>query len=236
MSRLKSDPNFIPFKRYDYAAAARLHKERGLRDDELVCAACQSTVSRWKHGRVGGEYIKADPAKFVCNLCRYNRRARRSGREELAHLGKNRRVPSRTLRELELNLYRCPMCKDSKPSPEYELPGVVSVRADWCAACRKATQLKSGKPRHFVPWRERKAVVSALGGSCRVCGKVESEGDALHIDHCHETGFIRGLLCAAHNFALGALNDSEAELVALLQYLQDARSAQARLGNAGPEK
>jgi hypothetical protein len=40
------------------------------------------------------------------------------------------------------------------------------------------------------------------GGGCAICGK-PPDGMALHVDHCHETGRVRGLLCFSCNAGLG---------------------------------
>lgn len=43
-------------------------------------------------------------------------------------------------------------------------------------------------------------------GLCDLCGKdVEANGKALAIDHCHETGDIRGMLCSNCNRGIGLL-------------------------------
>lgn len=42
----------------------------------------------------------------------------------------------------------------------------------------------------------------------------------LHIDHCHETGKIRGLLCMPCNVGLGMLGDNEESLEKALSYLK----------------
>lgn len=48
-------------------------------------------------------------------------------------------------------------------------------------------------------------------GVCAICGKAAS-GDGydkhLQVDHCHDTGRIRGLLCHKCNKAIGLLKDS----------------------------
>lgn len=50
---------------------------------------------------------------------------------------------------------------------------------------------------------------------CTVCGTKES----LHIDHCHETGTIRGCLCQKHNQALGLVGESAAITIKLYNYI-----------------
>jgi hypothetical protein len=44
-----------------------------------------------------------------------------------------------------------------------------------------------------------------------------------HLDHCHETGAIRGLLCNMHNVGLGHFHDSINELEAAVRYLINSR-------------
>lgn len=50
---------------------------------------------------------------------------------------------------------------------------------------------------------------------CEVC----KSSDRLHIDHCHKTGKIRGVLCNYCNLALGILKDDPLRIAALLNYL-----------------
>jgi len=43
---------------------------------------------------------------------------------------------------------------------------------------------------------------------CAICNKTEpTEGRQLAVDHCHDTGEVRGLLCGKCNKAIGLLND-----------------------------
>lgn len=48
-------------------------------------------------------------------------------------------------------------------------------------------------------------------GRCAVCDSVETgdkRGGRFHVDHCHESGRIRGLLCSQCNLGLGKFKDS----------------------------
>lgn len=53
------------------------------------------------------------------------------------------------------------------------------------------------------------------GGRCALCQR-EIE---LVVDHCHETGRVRGLLCNCCNRALGQLGDSLASIKRVAEYL-----------------
>src|SRR5436190_13017039 len=50
------------------------------------------------------------------------------------------------------------------------------------------------------------------GGVCAICGDPPEEDASLHIDHDHETGSVRALLCVRCNNALGQLEE-DADLV-----------------------
>ena len=58
-------------------------------------------------------------------------------------------------------------------------------------------------------------------GCCAICGKHESKcTKRLHIDHCHATGKVRGLLCGSCNTAIGLLGDDIERLKYAIRYLQ----------------
>ena len=56
------------------------------------------------------------------------------------------------------------------------------------------------------------------GGVCAVCGEPPKKG-RLHVDHCHETGKVRGLLCQSCNVALGYAGDNWYQLMRLAAYI-----------------
>ena len=56
---------------------------------------------------------------------------------------------------------------------------------------------------------------------CAGCGLHENElGKKLHVDHNHETGTVRGLLCGNCNRALGLVKENLKTLVELQKYLE----------------
>ena len=58
---------------------------------------------------------------------------------------------------------------------------------------------------------------------CAICKKHISEFKRrLAVDHCHETGRVRGLLCMPCNIGLGHLGDTEESLLNALSYLRTA--------------
>lgn len=110
-------------------------------------------------------------------------------------------------------------------------------RSRRCRDCvrKKNKGYREGKP--YTPeqelrWRlrekygleleEYEALVAAQNGVCAICKgpPLESTG-RLSVDHCHDTGVVRGLLCATCNAGLGHFQDDSVRLVAALQYIGD---------------
>lgn len=60
-------------------------------------------------------------------------------------------------------------------------------------------------------------LVKNQNGACAVCGKKPKK--RLHVDHCHATKAIRGLLCQKCNQALGLFQDDLRVLQKAIEYL-----------------
>lgn len=64
--------------------------------------------------------------------------------------------------------------------------------------------------------------LKAQGGVCAICGGgPNGPGGRLHIDHCHNSSKVRGLLCGKCNTAVGLLDDDPARAEALARYLRE---------------
>jgi len=50
-------------------------------------------------------------------------------------------------------------------------------------------------------------MLAAQNGGCAIC-ESQPNGNRLHVDHCHETNTVRGLLCGRCNRAIGLLLNS----------------------------
>lgn len=72
-----------------------------------------------------------------------------------------------------------------------------------------------------LPVIERKIA----GDPCDICGEAKLPQNMV-IDHNHETGEVRGLLCSNCNFAIGLLQEDTAiaeQLIKYLRYYQEGR-------------
>jgi hypothetical protein len=72
------------------------------------------------------------------------------------------------------------------------------------------------------------ALYGQQGGVCRICGGTNN-GKRLAVDHCHETGEVRALLCGGCNFAVGWAERRETSaLDSLREYVAEAKAIKRR--------
>jgi len=77
------------------------------------------------------------------------------------------------------------------------------------------------KSRYGMNQEEWQAMFEKQNGKCPICLKHSTElEEVLHIDHCHKTGKVRGLLCSRCNKAIGLLNDDFPTLKRAITYLK----------------
>lgn len=62
------------------------------------------------------------------------------------------------------------------------------------------------------------AILESQGGGCAICSRKPGK-IALHVDHCHSTGVVRGVLCHQCNWYLGTIEGGPSVLENLLNYI-----------------
>ena len=128
---------------------------------------------------------------------------------------------------------RCRLCK-----PHSEFTRQASSPDGfyyYCKLCRK--DLRAATAERDREYQRRKHITSAYGlstdeynamwnyqnGRCAICNKTahetNSKGNRLHVDHCHDTGKVRGLLCSPCNKGLGQFSDDISRLAGAIKYL-----------------
>ena len=132
----------------------------------------------------------------------------------------------------------CTKCKATKPRDEFPASGrnsdgLYSNCKDCHNAAVKITDAKN-PARRQARWRkwlydltqERYAeLLEQQAGACAVCWVVPD--GLLHVDHNHETGEVRGLLCGKCNRALGLMQENEAIVRCAADYLEEHNSSRA---------
>ena len=91
----------------------------------------------------------------------------------------------------------------------------------YCTAeCHKAA---SSMISHYgINMSEYNAMKAMQGEACAICGDREAK---LYVDHCHDTGKIRGLLCQHCNTGLGAFKDDTEAMQQAIGYVTHAEYA-----------
>ena len=83
--------------------------------------------------------------------------------------------------------------------------------------------------RFKITLEEYQSLFEVQGGVCKLCGKEETarknnseEKRMLAVDHDHNTGSVRGLLCASCNVQLGHYEKTKLRAAEFEKYLEEA--------------
>jgi hypothetical protein len=110
--------------------------------------------------------------------------------------------------------YRRPVCNacSNKHSIEWR-----KNNPDKCKIYTRKSKLKK---KYGMSIEDYDIMYAKQNGVCYICN-VKHERRPLNVDHCHDTGKIRKLLCDKCNMALGLINDSIELLDKFKKYLKE---------------
>ncbi len=60
---------------------------------------------------------------------------------------------------------------------------------------------------------------------CKICDEAQEDRSKFHVDHCHDTQILRGLLCSRCNQAIGLMRDDPLIMRKAAQYVEHAKAA-----------
>lgn len=79
------------------------------------------------------------------------------------------------------------------------------------------------KARYGITHDEKYALLAQQGGRCAICGTDEPPTKTRwHVDHCHSTNIVRGILCQHCNNMLGMAKDRPEIFERAISYLKGA--------------
>ncbi|MET7723978.1 endonuclease VII domain-containing protein [Streptomyces mirabilis] len=112
----------------------------------------------------------------------------------------------------------CRTCGEIKPHSEWHRNATASDGLSTrCKACRAIQGREGHLKRHYgMTEAERDEMIASQMGLCVICLKAP----AVHVDHCHETGRVRGVLCFNCNSAIGKLGDDPDAVRRAAAYLE----------------
>lgn len=98
-------------------------------------------------------------------------------------------------------------CKECRPS-------------DYTHAARTVAQIRADnlKKKFGITVEEYDAMFKEQRGRCAICGFPPIFG-TLHVDHCHDTLKVRGLLCKKCNTGIGMFRDDPEVMQAAIEYI-----------------
>ncbi len=96
----------------------------------------------------------------------------------------------------------------------------------WIKKLITAGRIRAEKEGHAAPCGDPAAILelwNKSAGRCQVCHAEPQKPKRLVLDHDHETGEVRGFICAQCNTALGMVGDSPERLRSLAEYIDNYR-------------
>jgi hypothetical protein len=125
----------------------------------------------------------------------------------------------------------CPDCQTEKPLEEFPRnKNIKDGHHTYCKPCHNARGKETkerlhGGNRHYHLVRrygigadQVQAMIRTQQGMCAICRREP----AVHVDHDHETGLVRGVLCFNCNGGLGQFKDDSTSLLRAVRYLESA--------------
>lgn len=145
-----------------------------------------------------------------------------------------------------MNRFICKIVDDKNSYIKHINGNTLDLRRENLKVCHRGENLDR-VIRNGVSKEQYNKILLKQDGRCAICetkphekDKIEGSGKmpvrqrSLAVDHCHDTGRIRGLLCFHCNTGIGRFNDDTRLLDSAISYLENA-SLEINLG-LGPEK
>ena len=134
----------------------------------------------------------------------------------------------------------CKTCGQTKPLDDfYKVNKKSKYHVGTCKVCTIKKQQDNYDPlkkrnenlkrNYGITLEEYLTRLAEQNYQCKVCGTTDPGGrqsgrggsaDTMVVDHCHETGRVRGLLCHRCNRCLGLLSDEVTVLRNMIKYLE----------------
>jgi hypothetical protein len=136
--------------------------------------------------------------------------------------------------------HKCSKCKEEKPLSEFiinktQRPGKPVSHCTKCKVAYNKAYREKNRDKFLAVERKSKlkmtygitpeqydAMLSSQGNKCAICAAKTPGGRTkmFFIDHCHDKGNIRGLLCMRCNTGLGLFLDNPKFLLSAISYLK----------------
>ena len=113
---------------------------------------------------------------------------------------------------------QCYKCKTQKDVSEfYSDKQAFDGLSSSCKVCSN----HSRRMRKYNLTSEQYFLIINTTKSCEICLVTFTDDTQTHIDHCHKTGTMRGLICSNCNYLLGFAKDNISTLENAIKYLKE---------------
>jgi hypothetical protein len=129
--------------------------------------------------------------------------------------------------------YQCRQCRTKRqrayyaalpPKTAEERKKAVETTRRWrernLEVVREKSRIAHIKRKFGLSAEEYDRMLQEQNGVCAICGMKCKTGFNLAVDHNHDTGKIRGLLCKNCNTALGLLKENPENMLKAIEYLR----------------
>lgn len=115
----------------------------------------------------------------------------------------------------------CTRCGEEKSLSEYyknnsQKSGLQSK----CKPCHEKAKVKSRVAAYGLTLEDYRNLFIKQDNKCAICKQDLVLKKHTHIDHCHKTNKVRGLLCHGCNTAIGLFKESQDVLESAREYLK----------------
>lgn len=107
----------------------------------------------------------------------------------------------------------CKSCRSNIESKKYRESSIISTRA------KISSRRIALKNLYGITENDYDKMFLKQNGKCAICKKESDK--KFNIDHCHEIGKVRGLLCWSCNMAIGYFKDNINSLNNAIKYLKN---------------
>lgn len=175
------------------------------------------TGKQCKHGHIAPRYTKAGG----CVQCQRVVNVKRDGLDESRAGAKAQKHFSRLIAAQRGDTTYTPFepCKQGHFMRWVNTNNCVQCDEDARARHRVSAKFSRIKKEYGLTREQYMLLVSSQRGACALCGHTPESHFSLHVDHCHQSNKVRGLLCGPCNQGIGLLKEDPELFKKAITYL-----------------
>lgn len=216
------------------------------KDKTTLCKRCTSVENRTKYQQQKA-ITKVAPAEKCCSRCKETKLIEMFNFKPTTQDGRNTicrtctnifSVRSNQKRKLHREVAiekRCSHCDLIKPAKDFYIDkGYEEGLSKRCRLCHRATIHLARRCRQFgITVEQYVYMAHAQNDVCAICKRIplDVHPNGFSIDHCHNTGIVRGLLCNHCNTGLGFFEDNPKALAQAIVYLNQQTNSSSGSGS-----